>query len=54
MALRKWKRALRFNADLPSITRVSAGTKVGARADYELVSLPLYLAAEAGRMCAHD
>lgn len=45
MATRKWKRAVRFNADRPSVTQVSARTTTGAQSDYELVSLPLYLAA---------
>jgi hypothetical protein len=50
MAARGWKRAVRFNADRPSVTQVSAPTSSGDRATYELVSLPLYLAANAGRI----
>src|SRR5439155_11145817 len=49
MASRRWKRALRFNSNLPSITPISmmVGEK---RASYELISLPLYLASQAGRL----
>ncbi len=50
MAARAWKRAVRFNADGPSVTRVSALTRGGDRATYELISLPLYLAANVGRI----
>jgi hypothetical protein len=41
MAARAWKRAVRFNADRPSVTQVSTLTSGGDRATYELVSLPL-------------
>lgn len=50
MAARGWKRAVRFHADRPSVTQVSAPTSSGDRATYELVSLPLYLAADVGRI----
>jgi len=50
MATRAWKRAVRFNADRPSVTRVSTKTNSGEHATYELVSLPLYLAANVGRI----
>lgn len=53
MAARGWKRAVRFNADRPSVTQVSTPTSGGDRATYELVSLPLYLAANVGRIL-HD
>jgi hypothetical protein len=53
MAARAWKRAVRFNADRPSVTQVSTLTSGGVRATYELVSLPLYLAADVGRIL-HD
>lgn len=53
MAARGWKRAVRFNADRPSVTRVSTLTIGGDRAAYELVSLPLYLAANLGRILHH-
>lgn len=50
MASRRWKRAVRFNADLPSTTSVSAQTRTGASAVYQLVSLPLYMASQLGRI----
>jgi len=50
MAARAWKRAVRFHADRPSVTRVSTLTSGGDRASYELISLPLYLAANVGRI----
>jgi hypothetical protein len=50
MAARAWKRAVRFNADRPSVTQVSTPTSGGDRASYELISLPLYLAASVGRI----
>jgi predicted AAA+ superfamily ATPase len=53
MATRGWKRALRFNADRPSATPVSTIASSGERASYELLSLPLYLAANIGRI-VHD
>jgi uncharacterized protein len=53
IASRAWTRAVRFNADLPSVTPVSAPTSDGDRATYELISLPLYLAANVGRIL-HD
>ena len=53
MAARGWKRAVRFNADLPSVTQVSTRTPSGEHASYELLSLPLYLASSVGRIL-HD
>jgi uncharacterized protein len=53
MAARVWKRAVRFNADRPSVTQVSTLTSGGSHATCELVSLPLYLAANVGRIL-HD
>ena len=53
MAAREWKRAVRFNADRPSVTQVSTLTSSGDRATYELISLPLYLAANVGRILHH-
>jgi uncharacterized protein len=50
MAARGWRRAVRFNADRPSVTQVSTVTSTGDRATYELVSLPLYLAPTVGRI----
>ena len=50
MAARSWRRAVRFNADRPSVTPVSTLTSGGDRATYELISLPLYLAANVGRI----
>jgi hypothetical protein len=50
MAARGWKRAVRFNADRPSVTPVSTVTGAGDRATYELLSLPLYLASTVGRI----
>ncbi len=44
MAARRWKRAVRFNADVPSITNVDTPTKSGDVARYTLLSLPLYAA----------
>jgi len=52
MAARGWTRAVRFNADQPSATQVSTLTSRGDRATYELISLPLYLAANLGRILA--
>jgi predicted AAA+ superfamily ATPase len=53
MAARRWKRAVRFNADRPSVTQISTLTSSGGRATYELVSLPLYLAANVGGILHH-
>jgi uncharacterized protein len=53
MAVRKWKRGVRINADLPSVTQVSTLTSTGARSAYELISLPLYLASQTGRILRH-
>jgi uncharacterized protein len=50
MAARRWPRAVRFNAAPPSVTQVSTQTSSGDRASYELISLPLYLAASLGRI----
>jgi virulence-associated protein VagC len=44
------KHAVRFNANRPSVTQVSTLTTGGDRATYELISLPLYLAANVGRI----
>jgi predicted AAA+ superfamily ATPase len=44
MALRRLPVAVRFNADLPSVTSVDCKTTSGARAVYRLLSLPFYLA----------
>src|SRR5439155_25569509 len=43
MSMRRWKRAVRLNMDTPSLTAVRAKTTTGDVAEYELVSLPLYL-----------
>ena len=50
MAKRGWKTAVRFNADFPSVTAVSAGTTTGERANYRLLSLPLYLVEQVHRL----
>jgi len=50
MAERKWARAVRFNADLPSLVEVRVKTRPGAAANYELLSLPLYLVEQLPRL----
>ncbi len=44
MALRNFSLAVRFNADLPSVTHVDTTTTTGEKAVYRLLSLPFYLA----------
>ena len=46
MALRRLPLAVRFNADLPSVTAVDVKTTTEARAQYRLISLPFYLAGQ--------
>jgi predicted AAA+ superfamily ATPase len=43
MSARRWKRAVRANIARPSVTRVRAKTTTGDEANYELLSIPLYL-----------
>ncbi len=52
MAERAFPLAVRFNADLPTITKVVASTRLGTTARYTLLSLPLYLAEELPRLAA--
>jgi predicted AAA+ superfamily ATPase len=52
MAERGFPVALRFNADLPSVTQVVASTRLGTTAKYTSLSLPLYLAEEVPRLVA--
>jgi hypothetical protein len=42
MAERGWDRAVRLNSERPSVVPVSVRTTTGQKADYTLVSLPLY------------
>ncbi len=44
--------ALRFNLDQPTVTDVQANTLAGRPTRFKLVSLPLYMASEAIRLCA--
>jgi len=50
MGLRGWKRALRFNTDKPSVTQVQIETSLKQQADYQLISLPLYLIGQLPRL----
>ena len=50
MAERKWARAVRFNAGLPSAVEVRVKTRPGATANYELLSLPLYFVEQLPRL----
>lgn len=50
MSLRGWKRAVRFNADLPSLTPISFKTNLGTTAEYELLSLPFYFVGQLSRL----
>jgi len=49
-ALKKTRRALRFNSDIPSVTRVKTAIEHIGKADYELISLPLYMIGEYKRL----
>jgi predicted AAA+ superfamily ATPase len=50
MAARRWRRAVRFNADLPSVVSVRAKTVAGTEAKYDLLSLPMYLTEQLQRL----
>ncbi|NOR43999.1 MAG: AAA family ATPase [Candidatus Delongbacteria bacterium] len=53
MKEKKLKKALRFNSDLPSLMTVSANLRIAkedTEVDYDLLSLPLYLALESKRL----
>jgi uncharacterized protein len=50
MGLRGWKHAVRFNTDQPSLTQVQIETSLGQQADYQLISLPLYLVGQLPRL----
>jgi hypothetical protein len=52
MGLRKWDFALRFNTDLPSLTSVHMQTSLQQTAEYQLLSLPLYLIGQSQRLIA--
>jgi predicted AAA+ superfamily ATPase len=52
MALKQSKLALRFNTDRPSITEVSTEISQVGKADYRLLSLPLYMTGQATRLLA--
>ena len=49
-ALKKTKRALRFNGDIPSVTQVDFSIERIGQAEYTLISLPLYLVGQCRRM----
>ncbi len=49
-ALKKTKTALRFNGDTPSVTNVKTTVEHLGKADYKLVSLPLYMVEQFRRM----
>ena len=49
MSEKKLTRAIRINADMPSSTSVAVTTTTGQRAQYQLLSLPFYLAEQAHR-----
>ncbi len=49
-ALKKTKRALRFNGDIPSVTHVGTSIERIGKAEYTLISLPLYLVGQSGRI----
>ncbi len=53
IAEKKLKKAVRFNTDLPSVTKVKTSIKVNNRiedVDFQLTSLPLYLVREYERL----
>lgn len=50
MGLRQWPMAVRFNTDLPSITAVNIETSLKQTANYQLLSLPLYLIGQLHRL----
>ncbi len=50
MAERELPRAVRFNADRPSLTSVDMRTTTGRPARYQLLSLPFYLGGRLHRL----
>lgn len=50
MSLRQWPLAVRFNADLPSLTPISFNTNLETKAEYTLLSLPFYLIEQLPRL----
>ncbi len=50
MALRGWPRAVRFNADYPSMTTVTATTHDKNNHQYQLLSLPFYFIGQLSRL----
>jgi hypothetical protein len=52
MAARGWDRAVRLHGGLASVTRVEATSRLGDRAAYDLLSLPLYMTEHVPRLLA--
>lgn len=50
MAARRWKLAVRFNTDVPTLTAVAAKTTTGDESRYQLLSLPMYLVEQLPRL----
>ena len=50
MALKKQPRAIRINADLPSVVDINVNTLVHATANYQLISLPFYLVGQINKL----
>ncbi len=50
MGMRQWPLAIRFNSDHPSITRIDVMTMLQQQAQYQLLSLPLYLIGQLRRL----
>jgi predicted AAA+ superfamily ATPase len=50
MSLKKYVKALRFNGDFPSVTHISTEIQSIGRANYELLSIPFYLAGQTQRL----
>ncbi len=49
MAERNLKTAVRINSEKPTITNVNMKTSIGNKAQYNLISIPFYLAEEIDR-----
>ncbi len=52
MALKKRTKAIRINADLPTVCDINFNTPVNAIANYQLISLPFYLLGQIKRLVA--
>lgn len=50
MGLKGYKKAVRINSDLPSITNVQTTIHTGEKINYELISIPLYLTEQINRL----